>query len=74
LTAERVIQPVHRVASHAFHEAQVGIHRLRNGGLAEQKLYELRALVLVEEFGRERVPKVVESEIFVSESDFSVIA
>jgi hypothetical protein len=45
LTAERLIQPVHRVVSHAFHEAQVGIHRLRNGGLAEQKLYEQRVSV-----------------------------
>jgi hypothetical protein len=46
---------------------RVRVHRLRDRGVPEQGLYDLRALALVEEFRRERMAQAVESETFASE-------
>ena len=64
--AKGLIKPSNFVIVHVFEEMGIRVHRLRDGRVPEQGLYDLRALALVEEFGREGVPQAVEGETLVS--------
>ena len=66
--AERFVQPVHGIVAHAFHEVRVGVHRLRDRGVAEQGLHDLRVLAPLEERGGEGVAQGMEREALIFES------
>jgi hypothetical protein len=65
--AERLVQPAYLVLVHVVHGMGVGIHRLRDRGVSEQGLDDLRAHALVEQFVREGVAQAVERELLVLE-------
>ena len=54
--SESLVQAVHGVAADAFHEVRVGVHRLRDRRVPEQRLDNLRVLAPREQGRRERVP------------------
>ena len=65
--AKSFIEPSDLLVFHVVEEMRVSIHDTR---VSQQGLHYLRALALVEEFGREGVPQAVEGETLVSETSF----
>ena len=65
--SERLVQAVHGVAIEAFHEVRVGVHRLRDGRVPEQRLDHLRVLAPREQGRRERVPQRMDGEALAGE-------
>ena len=52
---ESLVESADLVVVHIVQEMRIGVHRLCDGRVPEQGLYDFRALALVEEFGRERI-------------------
>jgi len=54
--SESFVETSDLVVIHIVEQMGVGVHRLRDGRVPKQRLDDLRALALVEEFGSEGVP------------------
>ncbi len=55
---ESLVEPADLVVVHVVEEARIRVHRLRDGGVPEQGLYDLWALALIEELRGEGVSSV----------------